>query len=934
LTIKGDDKDTHYTLLQGVDIAPTESLNAHCTVLNTTKTAVTLTPSFVTHYRNEYGNVVSALGGDTAVVSLVVNEHKDVTFALPKAEAPQAYDVMLSLSAAGKTITNTIKFHYILHGASATIQNVVWDKESYQKGDTAAVSFSWTPSADTFPGARAVGTPLVSPTVEIMMTDESGVPCGAPATADLVPGTALVSFNIVTTAACVNPALITTIKDATHGVLATGNFRTIAPAPTASAIPAAAPAGSSENTGFLIVLVIAIIGIIIFFVLKQKGKGSATPPLGMMLLAFLLTGGIFYGAPEAYADTWSDAFSSSVYTGVLDKASYVAGETVVVTGTVRRWSCNNAVTVESRVNVDGVTIRARTSPTYGTGIGPDVLLFNGSVPSGGAPANGTLTAPGTAGPNRASFGGWANDGFGAEYAFHNIPFTVTASAPLPPPAPFVTLTQSPSATVVSGTNGFISWNASNGPTCSVVRDGVTIATGQPALVNNYPLGALTANTTLDVTCTNAGGTYTASATFTVTPVPSATISATNCTIGSGASTCNSSVTWSFSNTASPNVKQAGTQFSPPLSSPQVRPVSVVATTFTANDGVTQLNSAAASGLCIGGTSWNGTSCVPPAPTGTLTPSSLSCIIPIGASTCTITMTWVSANTLGTVSLWETNTPSNLTTALGSVPNRALPFTVWVSPSTRYELRDGALVLDFKIITGNCIAGSTLIGGVCTAPKLDVTPTNVDFGTVSVNEVKDGTTMNATWITITNTGGGTLIGDLDFATAPDFACAPLGNCSFNLPPGPGQVAKIRLTAPAAPGPLGAEIVMVNSNGGNIPVTVSGMVIPVIAINPGPLDFGDVILTKFKDLPLTINNQSDTIFVPAGSLIVAAPFSCVTSCDYGIIPPGGQAVIMMRFTPTVEGVISKDGTLNNFPVIQNNTGTLVGNGVPPSFKMIAR
>jgi hypothetical protein len=245
------------------------------------------------------------------------------------------------------------------------------------------------------------------------------------------------------------------------------------------------------------------------------------------------------------------------------------------------------------------------------------------------------------------------------------------------------------------------------------------------------------------------------------------------------------------------------------------------------------------------------------------------------------------------------------------------------------------VLDFKIITGNCIAGSTLIGGVCTAPKLDVTPTNVDFGTVTIGEVKDGTTMNATWITITNTGGGTLTGDLDFTTAPDFACAPLGNCSFTLPPGPpGQVAKIRLTAPATAGPLGAEIVMVNSNGGNIPVTVSGMVIPVISINPGPLDFGDVILTKFKDLPLTINNNSGMITVPQGNIILAAPFSCVTSCHYDPILPGDKAVIMIRYAPTVLGPVSKDGTLDNFPVIQNNTGTLMGNGVPPSFKMIER
>jgi hypothetical protein len=128
---------------------------------------------------------------------------------------------------------------------------------------------------------------------------------------------------------------------------------------------------------------------------------------------------------------------------------------------------------------------------------------------------------------------------------------------------------------------------------------------------------------------------------------------------------------------------------------------------------------------------------------------------------------------------------------------------------------------------------------------------------------------------------------------------------------------------------------NSNGGTKNIDVFATIVPVLTINPGPLDFGDVIVTKFKDLPLTITNTSSGVDVPRGNITVAAPYSCVpsgTSCSYDPINRGESVQVMIRFTPTVVSN-RQTGTGNLSPgAPQDNTADLIGNGVPLSFKVI--
>jgi hypothetical protein len=224
----------------------------------------------------------------------------------------------------------------------------------------------------------------------------------------------------------------------------------------------------------------------------------------------------------------------------------------------------------------------------------------------------------------------------------------------------------------------------------------------------------------------------------------------------------------------------------------------------------------------------------------------------------------------------------------------------------------------------------------------------DYGTVVVTETKDRT------ITITNTGGGTLnvTGIADISASPHFVCTS-GCPPFSLAGGVSSPpVTIRFTAPASvplpypPGALPSETIRVTaSNAVNSPQDVSAWatIIPVISINPGPLDFGSVIITKYVDKDLTIINNSSTITVDAGNISVPAgsPFSCASSCAYGQILPGGRTTVTMRYKPTVVTPAGGPGdagvgTLISSPTSapQDNTGDMIGKGLPLTFKVIEK
>lgn len=226
LRVSGEADSLHYTPLQGVDISSTEYLTAECTAINNTNNQLSLTPHYETYYRSAYGDKVAHQGGSRDIITFKPRESKSFLVTLPKATKPQAYDVKLFLEEAGLP-SNTVTFHYVLRGASATIQNIVLDKNSYQAGDTARLSFMWSPSADNFSGSRAgTGTGISSVSLTVTITGVDQKNCAAPQNQDLSPvlNDPRTIISIPITNVCENPRASITLRDSQGNILAEENF--------------------------------------------------------------------------------------------------------------------------------------------------------------------------------------------------------------------------------------------------------------------------------------------------------------------------------------------------------------------------------------------------------------------------------------------------------------------------------------------------------------------------------------------------------------------------------------------------------------------------------------------------------------------------------------------------------------------------------------
>ncbi len=355
LTVSDDASNTRYTLTQGVDVNPSEDLIAHCDVQSSFQSNTSAVPSFVTHYRDAFGAVVGTQNQDP--IAFFAATTTAASFVIPKATVPQAYDAILTfLDGKGNAISNSVTFHYVLHGESATIQNVVFDKDSYQKGDTAKISFLWSGSADSFPGSR-LGMTTTTATLALQVNDGNGNPCAAPYAMPLSEQNGLENISVAITNNCQNPTAVVAIMNASGTILAQNDF-SVATKP--------ANAASVWTTIGFIVLIILLAALALFLLLRRK-KGAMGSAGTMMIMFFLIAGGVIMFGRPAKADTFAVSSPSSInsnsgdnvqnyFTANLDKSSYDPGSPITVTGSATvSWCANSGYSISYSATANGST---------------------------------------------------------------------------------------------------------------------------------------------------------------------------------------------------------------------------------------------------------------------------------------------------------------------------------------------------------------------------------------------------------------------------------------------------------------------------------------------------------------------------------------------------------------------------------------------------
>ena len=214
LTIEGGDINREYNVVEGISIDPQkEKLIGICKVINHFHKKIKAVPAFETYRRSLFGEKVNESQSTLGEFQFSPMEEETISFVLPVNMEPQAYDTKVFLKIGEKIISNSISMHYILKGASATIQNITFDKPSYLKGETAQIILFWTGSADQFPNSRVEGTTVKDLTMDLFIGNkENNQICGQAIQKleSIIPS---VRIAIPITKDCDNPIILSTIKD-------------------------------------------------------------------------------------------------------------------------------------------------------------------------------------------------------------------------------------------------------------------------------------------------------------------------------------------------------------------------------------------------------------------------------------------------------------------------------------------------------------------------------------------------------------------------------------------------------------------------------------------------------------------------------------------------------------------------------------------------
>ena len=340
LNVQGDKKGVEYSPMQGVDISQDETLIATCLVTNHFNKDVSFIPSFVTYRRVTGGDIVTTIQ-PTETISVPAGISQIISISIPKPNDPQAYDTVMTLKDNNTAVSNNVTIHYVIQGgARATIQNVRFDKTSYQQGNTAAILFSWSGTAGYFPGAR-IQTQSMQGSVTVKATLMSdGKACANPIAKELTADSmADVSLQMSVTSDCQNPSLSVSLVDGNGKVL---DSQTVA-TKKAVAQPVIVQNDSERDTstilyralGMTLILIIIVGGI--FFFKKRKNQGML-----MIFVFFLMASNIFINTPnKAKADTWSMRSGWWTLTADFDKRTYSPGQTMKLTAQTLYGYCSN-----------------------------------------------------------------------------------------------------------------------------------------------------------------------------------------------------------------------------------------------------------------------------------------------------------------------------------------------------------------------------------------------------------------------------------------------------------------------------------------------------------------------------------------------------------------------------------------------------------------
>lgn len=179
LHVEGEPADKTYAFGEGVTIkAGEEKLTASCEITNNTLKGDDVRLQLITHKRDQLGDIMAnEVLPDP--ITIKGKSTQRISFPVPTLSTPQAYDIdTFLINSKGEKVSYSVFLHYVISGVSATIQNVLLDKNTYENGEVANLRVLWTASADTFSFSRLPGSDT-SYSIKADIKDVNGQVCGS-----------------------------------------------------------------------------------------------------------------------------------------------------------------------------------------------------------------------------------------------------------------------------------------------------------------------------------------------------------------------------------------------------------------------------------------------------------------------------------------------------------------------------------------------------------------------------------------------------------------------------------------------------------------------------------------------------------------------------------------------------------------------------------
>ena len=338
LKVQGDTKK--YNRAQGVDVKKDETLSFLCSIKNNFDREISVVPSFETHDRTLYGPIVNTVISLTPLTILAPGETKQVTFIIPKEDKPQSYDINLGLveKDKNKLISNKVIIHYVLSGASATIQNAALNKVSYKKDENIIANLFWTPSADQFPHARlGEGTQIKDVIIKVNIVDDEGVACTEPITKTVSPTEKITSISAVATRECVSPKTTLSLLDEKGTLYDTKTFLS----PEVEALPSQGGLVSVKTISIAL-SVMSVLLLLIFLARRFsffKKEITSSDTIRSIVFLLMISSGLLVDTKRVEATTFSNG--DVYYSLNTNKTTYSPGETIVLSGDASYGGCAN-----------------------------------------------------------------------------------------------------------------------------------------------------------------------------------------------------------------------------------------------------------------------------------------------------------------------------------------------------------------------------------------------------------------------------------------------------------------------------------------------------------------------------------------------------------------------------------------------------------------